>query len=243
MDLGCARCVAKYFKINQIPCCKFETNISISCLWFLWWCMCKVFKISARFFKFQDNMPKCTRVILSHDEVLQKPFLESSPWLQSRCHLRWGRKCTSWVFQIDAILKKALPRPTLTENWMFASSHGYHFNNNYGFVGITSPFSRTVPTTVIRLTFHENVEKVGDVDCWVVDSQLNRLGAHSKQQPDQTHTDWGWALSYRGSSPQKIPLEYQKYSRITENIIIGPSSRGSLPELLELQSIRINNNY
>ena len=53
-------------------------------------------------------MPKCTGVILSHDEVLQKPFLESSPWLQSRCHLRWGRKCTSWVFQIDAILKKAL---------------------------------------------------------------------------------------------------------------------------------------
>ena len=43
---------------------------------------------------------------------------------------------------------------------------------------MTSPFSRTVPTTVIRLTFHENVEK--DVDCWMVDSQLNRQGAHSE---------------------------------------------------------------
>ena len=62
--------------------------------------------------------------------------------------------------------------------------------------------------------------------CWLLDGRLatepTGSSLQTEQQPDETHTDWGWALSCRGSWPQKILLEHQKYSRITENIIIGP---------------------
>ena len=166
-------------------------------------------------------MPKCTEVILSHDEVQQKPFLKSSPWLQSQCHLRWGRKCTSWVFQIDAILKKAL-RDRRSQTIGSSQVH----------------MAITLTITMVcrhNISFLQNSSHhCHPIDfpwkcwkrCWLLDGRLatepTGSSLQTEQQPDETHTDWGWALSYRGSWPQKILLEHQKYSRITEHIVIGP---------------------
>ena len=154
-------------------------------------------------------MPKCTGVILSHDEVLQKPFLESSPWLQSQCHLRWGRKCTSWVFQIDAILKKAL-RDRRSQTIGSSQVH----------------MAITLTITMVcrhNISFLQNSSHhCHPIDfpwkcrkrCWLLGGRLatepTGSSLQTEQQPDETHTDWGWALSYRGSWPQKILLEYQK---------------------------------
>ena len=239
MDLVCAKCVTKYFKINQILCCKFETNISISCLWFLWWCMCKVLKISVRFLKslqgsrfrticrsVQESYCHMTKSCRSH-------FL--NPHLDCNLDVIFAE-----VGNVHLEFFKLTPFPRKLSRDRRSQTIG------------SSQVHMAITLTITMVCRHNisflqnSSHHCHPIDfpwkywkrCWLLGGRLatepTGSSLQTEQQPDQTHTDWGWALSYRGSSPQKIPLEYQKYSRITENIIIGPSSRGSLPELLEL---------
>ena len=228
MDLRCARCVAKYFKINQILCCKFETNISISCLWFLWWCMCKVLKISARFLKIlqgssfrticrsvQESYCHMTKSCRSHflnphldcnlDVIFAEvgnvhlEFFKLTPF--SRKLSRDRRSQTIGTSQVHMAI-------TLTITMVCRHNISFLQNSSHHCHPIDFPWKCWKR-------------------CWLLDGRLatepTGSSLRTEQQPDQTpHTDWGWALSCRGSWPQKILLEHQKYSRITENSIIGP---------------------
>ena len=193
--------------------------------------MCKVLKISARFlkilqgssrFEFQDNLPKCTGVILSHAKSCRSHFL--NPHLDCNLDVIFAEVGNVHLefFKLTPFSRK-LSRDRRSQTIGSSQVHIITLTitmvcrHNISFLQNSSHHCHPID-------FPWKYWKSGR--CWLLGGRLatepTRSSLQTEQQPDQTHTDWGWALSYRGSWPQKILLEHQKYSRITENIIMGP---------------------